>query len=91
MDKRKKVAVQERYDAILENAVICYAIWDISCQILEDMESQYSFLKAYSEQMKNQESLAKRTFLIYSFARNRRFRQIGTTGGQYDGSGNYTS
>lgn len=53
MDKRKKVDVQERYDAILENAVICYAIWDISCQILEDMESQYSFLKAYSEQMKN--------------------------------------
>ncbi|WP_195268297.1 hypothetical protein [Eubacterium sp. 1001713B170207_170306_E7] len=53
MDKRKKVAVQEKYDAILENAVICYALWDISCQILEDMESQYSFLKAYSEQMKN--------------------------------------
>lgn len=43
MDKRKKVDVQERYDAI----------WDISCQILENMESQYSFLKAYSEQMKN--------------------------------------
>lgn len=53
MDKRKKKAVQEKYDSILENAVACYAIWDLSCQILENMESQYPFLKAYTEQMKN--------------------------------------